>query len=739
MKLKFIKVRDNHVFAVPESQYRGLLLMKKRFSKEQMTKMGPIFQYMFHDLEGHTAVVKDKHFYKMMDWNIKLKGPRKNFAAHIETAARACTKADPFDGDWGSDNEDFGDEESDNGSVTDGDDDYDEEVDEGEADDLVRLSGEQPNMGPGYFMRQRRQRSPSPTPRAENRLTVYEELKDSVVEGMQDDGIHMVNFEEDGVVVTIASNYSCMSILTLIIICSVAVAMSLNGMETFWDKWSAEGGTLPSAEAVTSIVVEPYNAHYKPQQVIWYGLPEYEKTLEKFSGNLGFETDEFSMIAHMEASEILEIYGGKVSGNKQLESEVKQYVSEKMLDAPIEEQLAIQKAIFVLISGKSPKAPKGSGLMRYGKAYVQIHASDLIYGGALYVISSMEFEDIERAFLFMVNTGKLGLQAACGYLLADLPPEVVSDPKLLSQVLTRLSGVFVPEFAVDYMMKNTEALYKYGKELMDDPTSIGFIKNARELLKYDYNDKKNIIKPAINRMTQALALFAASSFVGSMTILNCAFRNIRQRYKKMKPSSINKGKIFFMDAYTLLNMAMIMHLSALESIAMTGVFSGKSDLTEIVGDIDSSKFHTITTMQFLAMLTHAKYYNLDTQVILGMAVSIHDAVILKMGADAQLASPYATAALLSVVGLSRIGGVIKDKSLAVGGLITNRIISLPSVYTKIRARLESADRQQFDADVMDFAQRAITNTWTGSNAMMKRLMKYPQMSALIKTHHLNYI
>lgn len=298
MKLKFIKVRDNHVFAVPESQYRGLLLMKKRFSKEQMTKMGPIFQYMFHDLEGHTAVVKDKHFYKMMDWNIKLKGPRKNFAAHIETAARACTKADPYD--WGSDDEDYRGGESDESSVTDVDDDYDEEADEGEADDLVEMSGDQPNMGPGYFMRQRRQRSPSPTPRPrpENRLTVYEELRHSVVEGMQDDGIHMVNFEEDGVVVTIASNYSCMSILTLIIICSIAVAMSLNGMETFWDRWTDEGGVLPSAEAVSSVVTEPYNAHYKPQQVIWYGIPEHEKTLEKISNDFVLDSTEFSMISH---------------------------------------------------------------------------------------------------------------------------------------------------------------------------------------------------------------------------------------------------------------------------------------------------------------------------------------------------------------------------------------------------------------------------------------------------------
>ena len=724
MKLKFVKIRDDHVFAVPESQFRGFLMMKRRYSKEQMTKLEPIFQYMFHDLEEHTAIVKDKHYFKMMDWNVKLKGPTKDFSGHVETAARVCTGVDV----WSDDEDEFDPNDEIHSSESERDSDIDSEADPDE-------------VGPRRSTRRRRQRSPSPT-KQQQAIIQYQNTGrvDPGLLGMTEDGRRIVNFDQSGgVTVSIASNLGCGAILSYIIICAVAVSLSLNGMGEFWDRWTMEGGVLPSTDAVSAVFGEPFKAHYEPARLVWFGLPEHEQTLNLVSQDINSKSGEHNLLAGVSADELVERFGGKVHGDEEMGKRITKIMKRRLLDSHPDEQEKIQSLIDAYTLGRSSKAPDGSGLLQYTKAFIRWQPADLLYGGAMFLVSSMEFEDFERAFVFMVNTAKLGIQDACGYLLSELPPEIVGSEQLLRQSLKRYSGVYIPEFAIEYMVNNVNKLYQHGGGIMNDPTKAEFIKQTRQMVKANFNDKKNKIRPALDRMSQAVSLFAASSFIGGMTVLNMVFNGIRTRYKTMNPNWKNAGRILFMDAFTILNVGLIMHISQLEVFAMTSVFNGKVRLEDIAGSLDSGYFHTVTTLQLLATYSHSRYYNLDNQNILRMALVIHDGVILRLNANGISGMPWATGAMVGIYILNGVRGQIADKGSMAVGFLRNRVVSLPSIYARFRELNNDDLRQQFNQDIMDFDNRVITNAWTGSNAVIKRLMKHPQMAALIRTHHLAYI
>lgn len=709
MKLKFVKIRDNHVIAVPESQFYGLLLLKKRYSGDQLKKMEPLFKYMFHDLEDHTAVVKDRQYFKMMDYSVKLNGPIRNFKKHIKTAVRATTSGDDSGGDSDDDDDDEDYEDSDEDS--DLDEDYDNNVDFEPDDDEI------------YYLIKDKRGS--------------KQKKGMVMDGDK----YVIDYEEGiSVTVTIASNFSCTAIMVFILVNALAVQLALGGMDEFWSRWTDEGGILPSSDAVSSIFGAPFDQLANPHQLIWKELPEHTNTLTEFKYRLESMKSSNDLLTGVTAEDIIEIYGGTLlSDDVELKQLVSKVVDDVLLESKPSEQKKMQKLLSAYNRDGTTIYDKGK-LMDYTKAYVRWQPYDLLYGGVAFLIHCMDYEDVEWVFVYLVNLVNQGFENACAILLANLPEDIVNDSGALRLFLGKYRGVFISDEMITFTVENVKSLYTKGKRLMSSDTQKEMLNQARHLIKASFTNKKNKIRPAINRMIQALSLFVASSFSFSMILTNMIFRRIRRRYPKMIPSAGNVVKMLTFDAVGIVNMGLLMGLSALEIGAMSGVFSGRLDYNDISGGMSSVRFYSLTSIQVVASLRLMNYFNLENAWIIKHALLIHDSIILGLNGPTNAKAMDNMSVIFAIMYFGEKGlelvSYLGDKGL---NLVSMRSNTVAKIYTKLKGLTLEDVRRRFDADIDELGDRMLTGSWVGSGALLKRMMTNSQAALLIKSHHLNYI
>jgi hypothetical protein len=717
MKLKFFRIRKDHFIAVPETQFNGFLLLKKKCSKEQLEKLEPIFNYMFHDHEKQVAVVGDKTYLKMMNHNVVLDGKVSNFKKHIKTAAIHVSgaKTGVEIEELGLDSEEdenYSTESSDSDSEL--EDEYiDYDIDEDEIEQLNRDS---------RLVRRIRQRKRSRSPEKRGGAVVVQKI------GMMRDGKHISYINDDGhIAVSIASNFHCNAILVFILLNLIAASLALGGMNNFWNKWTEEGGKVPSAGAVASVFGTQFEVVSETRNAVFYKIPEHKETLYDFESHIESLKYENDLLAGVTADEIIKIFtGSELSGNDEIDKAAKLLMADFLSTLKPSDQRQMNKLMKAYTFGRGKS--KG-GLMQYEKAFIEWQPMTLAKGGAAFILSTLDYEDAEKILIFMANAANQQFENACAILLAQLPEGVILEEAALSAFLGRFGGVFIPDKYVKFMMDNAKVLYQKGKTLMQNPEQLKQIRQIREMVRFKFTNKKNKMRPLINRTIQATALFVASIISGGLLITNAVFRRIRRRYPKMNPNWKNTSRMLFMDAVGVLNAGMSLFIATLEIGALTGVFSGQRRYEDIVGDISSSHFYTITSIQFVASYLNARYYNLDTVNILYAAVAAHDFVVLKLnGPTTATMYPYIGGLTIAMYGTSGVAGLIK------GGAR-----SVTHIYGRLRGLPIESRRLELGDNIDDFSQRAITGSWAGSSALLKKMATHSGAIMIINKHHRNYI
>lgn len=547
MKLKFVRIRNNHFIALPESQFYGLLLVKNKFSEKQMVKLEPLFKYMFYDFEGHSVVVKDNQYFKSMNRTVILKGPIHNFNQHIRTAVDSSSDDDDDSTYYSSDNDSHG---------TD--------------DDL------------------------------------YERYVDEPI-------------EEDIVGVAVGSNISCTTIFSFLLLNGFAASLALNGMSAFWSRWTEDGGILPGMGAVSAFFGEPIEQHYVPERIIWSDIPEYNQQLDIIFNDIEHLKEDDDILYKYSSEELIKIYGDyTLIDDKDRELiiyKVNNIISSKMSDfnRPLDEKIKLIKTVEAYGKNNLASMKMNKYMMNYKNVFLHWRPYDILTGGTNFLLYLLDYEDFEAISMLIYNTMVQGFENALAIFIANIPDFIYESGDLLNEYLTKFVDNFIPPIMLRFTRSKFANLRQRGNTLINSLSEQ--MKKLKDLIRLKYNDRKNKMRPAIDRTSRAVALFISSS-IGITTQLVSIIYKI-----------INPDKSLALDAITLVNLGLMMHMSGLETIAMSGVFSGNTNYNNIRTNTIYNYYYSITSIQIASNFVFMQFYGIGNSDILLRMIYIHDTLI----------------------------------------------------------------------------------------------------------------